>query len=113
MSAQQAMAFISIHPPREGWDRRVSHRDCAAAPISIHPPREGWDRPLCLLFFELARFQSTHPVRGGTRPVHPKSCDMAISIHPPREGWDDSQSSEEMIEVLFQSTHPVRGGTAS
>ena len=37
--------------------------------ISIHPPREGWDRPLCLLFLKLSRFQSTHPVRGGTYPA--------------------------------------------
>ena len=33
-------------------------------------------------------FQSTHPVRGGTRQNEPIYADMTISIHPPREGWD-------------------------
>ena len=36
------MAGISIHPPREGWDR-TAIRCRYAATISIHPPREGWD----------------------------------------------------------------------
>ena len=33
---------ISIHPPREGWDRMPSAERIALV-ISIHPPREGWD----------------------------------------------------------------------
>ena len=34
--------FISIHPPREGWDS--GYGQCLTfSGISIHPPREGWD----------------------------------------------------------------------
>ena len=38
-------AEISIHPPREGWDRRQGYRLPSERNISIHPPREGWDWP--------------------------------------------------------------------
>ena len=34
--------------------------------ISIHPPREGWDRRGKPHAKEDIIFQSTHPVRGGT-----------------------------------------------
>ena len=56
--------------------------------ISIHPPREGWDRQAFKHCKSLMAFQSTHPVRGGT--FYPKGIHMfcGISIHPPREGWD-------------------------
>ena len=33
---------ISIHPPREGWDKQQAYIT-AYNEISIHPPREGWD----------------------------------------------------------------------
>ena len=33
---------ISIHPPREGWDK-VAYNVPSLLWISIHPPREGWD----------------------------------------------------------------------
>ena len=39
----QDYAKISIHPPREGWDRFVPYLSKAVYDISIHPPREGWD----------------------------------------------------------------------
>ena len=35
--------------------------------ISIHPPREGWDRLVWPWNCRRDIFQSTHPVRGGTR----------------------------------------------
>ena len=78
---------ISIHPPRVGWDhriKRVLHGFC----ISIHPPRVGWDFQKVIGMDTLSnfnpptpcgvgqqtkvvippnkRFQSTHPVWGGT-----------------------------------------------
>ena len=56
---------ISIHPPREGWDRYIVELGRIRG-ISIHPPREGWD------FCRLRHQPQAH-----------------ISIHPPREGWDD------------------------
>ena len=34
--------MISIHPPREGWDKNFRHTLFTGS-ISIHPPREGWD----------------------------------------------------------------------
>ena len=35
-----------------------------------------------------AVFQSTHPVRGGTKYDVGDILWVRISIHPPREGWD-------------------------
>ena len=122
---------ISIHPPRAGWD----FRDDSGAQrlrISIHPPRAGWDEKIDEMSRYLAdfnpptpcgvgppqsdvtadpkKFQSTHPVRGGTETLvkgisgnvfqstHPvrggtgwRAKDagaLFISIHPPRAGWD-------------------------
>ena len=57
-------------------------------PISIHPPRAGWDIGVGVTVFRKLRFQSTHPVRGGTQLKKSKSTRQP-----------------------FQSTHPVRGGT--
>ena len=34
------------------------------------------------------KFQSTHPVRGGTAYMQRPERERKISIHPPREGWD-------------------------
>ena len=81
--------MISIHPPREGWDIQIEFCEGGKTDISIHPPREGWD-----IFMELGlvsramRFQSTHPVRGGTLETNFYGANVYISIHPPREGWD-------------------------
>ena len=59
---------ISIHPPRAGWD--FEYPSCSIRTwISIHPPRAGWDgRRRSALPWGKRRFQSTHPVRGGTPP---------------------------------------------
>ena len=35
--------WISIHPPREGWDSSSDSGNEPSGRISIHPPREGWD----------------------------------------------------------------------
>ena len=83
-----SLLWISIHPPREGWDlNRIQNRRCLG--ISIHPPREGWD--------------------GVSSPE--RLLEHLISIHPPREGWDADRSSSYPDVQVFQSTHPVRGGT--
>ncbi len=56
--------FISIHPPRVGWDN-VRDCDVSRGDISIHPPRVGWDTAAATI------------------------CKtITISIHPPRVGWD-------------------------
>ena len=35
--------FISIHPPRMGWDAQPRVGIFTSNGISIHPPRMGWD----------------------------------------------------------------------
>ena len=101
--------------------------------ISIHPPREGWDLLAGVQIISNSKFQSTHPVRGGTWFVHYSEFGIIISIHPPREGWDRFRLKYGWILRIsihppregwdlslpfagvrvrtFQSTHPVRGGT--
>ena len=109
LSKLRVFLCISIHPPRAGWDEPIA-RTAQSIKISIHPPRAGWDTPdrrRCRgdcnfnpptpcgvgrigpsIFAGVHVFQSTHPVRGGTRflaVIFPASL---ISIHPPRAGWD-------------------------
>ena len=101
--------------------------------ISIHPPREGWDQCPRLPAPSAGRFQSTHPVRGGTFREDDAAHIQSISIHPPREGWDYNYPPHAYVQIIsihppregwdcwkpismvrmstFQSTHPVRGGT--
>ena len=80
--------------------------------ISIHAPREGCDIILPLLFLAVVIFQSTHPVRGATRPVNQLApVQGGISIHAPREGCDAVTADKIAANSVFQSTHPVRGAT--
>ena len=72
-----------------GWDEVVED-EAPEVDISIHPPRVGWDLAYMMLHSGLQRFQSTHPVWGGT-----------------------SYSLLLVVSVVFQSTHPVWGGTAN
>ncbi len=82
------MRTISIHPPRAGRDDSdiLFGAQCL---ISIHPPRAGRDsgKPTCSATLSL--FQSTRPVRGGTRRIGESHLGIVISIHPPRAGRDD------------------------
>ena len=101
---------ISIHPPREGWDPVL----CIVTPliaISIHPPREGWDMSVISKDGAYHGFQSTHPVRGGTRALVAVLVLIAAfqSTHPVRGGTSKLLTSDN--HQSFQSTHPVRGGT--
>ena len=80
------------------------------------------------------KFQSTHPLRGGTCTssqaqikglsisIHPPlagwdvlkvrvSAEQDISIHPPLAGWDAQLFPAFDFRPEFQSTHPLRGGT--
>ena len=57
---------ISIHPPHAGWDYLA--QSCSIGFwISIHPPHAGWDPSICQCWRVAAPFQSTHPMRGGTK----------------------------------------------
>ena len=58
--------------------------------ISIHPPRAGWDIEITVPLPPITKFQSTRPMRGGTRKVIPAQTACRISIHPPRAGRDMS-----------------------
>ena len=55
------------------------------------------------------RFQSTHPVGGGTAAQKFYANSTHISIHPPRGGWDDFPSGVSGKASLI-SIHPPRGG---
>ena len=79
--------IISIHPPRAGWDG-VEAAAFEIKEISIHPPRAGWDVMPRMTKFLVTKFQSTHPVRGGTTEMGITGTTAEISIHPPRAGWD-------------------------
>ena len=129
---KRPIATISIHPPRVGWDAAANGEGCEGY-ISIHPPRVGWDLRFCSSVIAGDRFQSTHPVWGGTDGCSHGSSGRAISIHPPRVGWDSTMrrttSDEQDFNPptpcgvgpapgpfpssmpIFQSTHPVWGGT--
>ena len=99
--------WISIHPPREGWDGN-GHRLPDVGVISIHPPREGWDEKI--LHPVDAHEISIHPPREGwdTGALAPRGS-ADISIHPPREGWDlDGTPLAEFQAVI--SIHPPREG---
>ena len=102
---------ISIHPPRAGRDDGL-HRGCIRTQrISIHPPRAGRDVWCSTMIFAAAAFQSTRPVRGGTKNNgYVKMADI-ISIHPPRAGRDLFSQPCVLSNLTFQSTRPVRGGT--
>ena len=55
--------------------------------ISIHLP-VGVGQIRKEIPLRRAIFQSTHPVRGGTRAAGGSLFAAVISIHPPRAGWD-------------------------
>ena len=102
---------ISIHPPRAGWDRtknrshtRISYFNpptpcgvgrCKRASGEVTPkfqsthPVRGGTAASAEHDLRDYTFQSTHPVRGGTQASGLKGSNKGISIHPPRAGWDE------------------------
>ena len=124
------MLFQSTHPVWGGT--RIFTADDERAEISIHPPRVGWDLPVypefwaqmdfnpptpCGVglsghpFFKVGfRFQSTHPVWGGTWNYRGWHC--AGNFNPPTPcGVGRELTILETAGRIFQSTHPVWGGT--
>ena len=99
---------ISIHAPREGCDNLP--KTCNEwFLISIHAPREGCDSGSPHIVTPVA-FQSTHPVRGATRPQRTAPHRRPFqSTHPVRGAT--VKIVLETLNQLFQSTHPVRGAT--
>ncbi len=116
---------ISIHPPLVGWDSPPWPVSRPQA-ISIHPPLVGWDFQLRNWQRRKNRFQSTHPLWGGTdisgnsgddakfQSTHPlwggtyrssrRTRDTHISIHPPLVGWDMNASM--CTRTICISIHP-------
>ena len=122
--------WISIHPPRGGWDGGVfletpcSHRFQSTHPVgggtcswpptgadaaNFNPPTPWGVGPLSRFYTDAAgRFQSTHPVGGGTLYLYHRGAAEPISIHPPRGGWDGRWRIRwTRISI---SIHPPRGG---
>ena len=60
-------------------------------------------------FATVCRFQSTHPVRGGTIWIPLRYSLFQISIHPPRAGWDHIFRHSKIQQSLI-SIHPPRAG---
>ena len=100
--------FISIHPPRVGWDTTEesggeSHRDFnPPTPCGVGPYKVSAD-------WLLGLFQSTHPVWGGTVFHDFFGGDVNISIHPPRVGWDPNRVLRLWL-LHSISIHPPRVG---
>ena len=104
---QVATDFISIHPPRagrDGWDH-ISHSNIAEFQ-STRPVRGGTRKKLHRVSGN--RFQSTRPVRGGTKTPGREESHLYISIHPPRAGRDIIY--DEFIGEPHISIHPPRAG---
>ena len=124
--------MISIHAPRAGRDADAESTGDVQG-ISIHAPRAGRDsrrsdpspcrwyfnpRAPCgarlhfdALLANVAKFQSTRPVRGATLTSKSGAGSTTISIHAPRAGRDVLTGSGEWQVPEFQSTRPVRGAT--
>ena len=77
---------ISIHAPREGGDINDLNFDSDIYDFNPRPPRGG--RPMSgASTTGIARFQSTPPARGATKPVSAQSrSDRNFNPRPPRGG---------------------------
>ena len=120
---------ISIHPPRAGRDKLSAAALCSW--VNFNPPAPcGAGPALPFAPFPRRPFQSTRPVRGGTRmvpgitytrkfqstrpvrggtgglPGHDQPC--AISIHPPHAGRDHRETVSRSNRCI--SIHPPRAG---
>ena len=123
---------ISIHPPLAGRDR-LRARQHEQDGISIHPPLAGRDIRFGYALGYVIEFQSTRPLRDGTRGTYTVGEITEISIHPPLAGRDGAQRRQNVTRqnfnppapcgtgrrpdggddarMVFQSTRPLRDGT--
>ena len=98
---------ISIHPPRAGRDPRTPPRTLTTN--YFNPPAPcgaGLIQNVNGLFIPL--FQSTRPVRGGTKSIIRRACSSSISIHPPHAGRDYAGTAD--CHVIGISIHPPHAG---
>ena len=102
--------YISIHPPRVGRDWRDTMEGRTFG--NFNPPAPcGAGHALSATSENPVQFQSTRPVRGGTRNPSTFRIFSHISIHPPRARRDSAASDRPVSQYIFQSTRPVWGGT--
>ena len=129
----QAVGEISIHAPLAGCDVAAFHASARDADFNPRTPC-GVRLPALTDQAVMARFQSTHPLRGATALLKEIEQGFAISIHAPLAGCDDElrvkkhdpvyfnprtpcgvrpACSKRKADILkFQSTHPLRGATS-
>ena len=108
-SPRRAVTFQSTHPVRGGT--LINIKLDRAFFISIHPPRAGWDGECSIIIEDGYVFQSTHPVRGGTASRWAIWPPQAYFNPPTPCGVGRHVNASVMLALKFQSTHPVRGGT--
>ena len=133
MWSKPQVRFGNFNPPAPCGAGPYTSTYLTTNKISIHPPRAGRDA-FAVPGRHGAPFQSTRPVRGGTKQEPDTGDTLAISIHPPRAGRDylvlmevgsilisihPPRAGRDRCGVHrtrtfwgFQSTRPVRGGTS-
>ena len=107
------MDIVNFNPPTPcGVGLVVAIAVGMSSYISIHPPRVGWDGSFDYDKAVLMAFQSTHPVWGGTSNFAKMLIRITFqSTHPV---WGGTETDARPHKPgAFQSTHPVWGGTTS
>ena len=107
-----AISLISIHPPLAGRDAVLPNAWCSRR-ISIHPPLAGRDSETSTRQSTSRQFQSTRPLRDGTRCTGMRQVTLQFqSTRPLRDGTALKAVYNKCTEQ-FQSTRPLRDGTSS
>ena len=81
--------------------------------ISIHPPRAGRDLISLSLSLRAEIFQSTLPVRGGTRQWLHQLFQLASNFNPPSPCGEGRHTGHELGICTIISIHPPRAGRAT
>ena len=95
-------AFSCIRAMKNGIDLAIDQG------ISIHPPREGWDRVRGTEAVDHVNFNPPTPRGVGRAASRNWEATLRISIHPPREGWDPDD--HRLPDRRTISIHPPREG---
>ena len=109
LQLQRSNAHFNPRTPCGVRRRRWSSTSRRAPFQSTHPLR-GATRPKRGKV-NASRFQSTHPLRGATIAKRDVSLFVDISIHAPLAGCDPGKGTGRRGCREFQSTHPLRGAT--
>ena len=105
----KADAFQSTHPMRGGTGFFL--RQAPVKIISIHPPHAGWDPNAIRIRRWRENFNPPTPCGVGRRQPGARAPSFQFqSTHPMRGGTRGQAAG--VARGRFQSTHPMRGGTA-